>query len=116
MKPPELAHNTQKRGWLSWERASPVDAPPLSSRGKSSAKFAKIGPVIGVVSQPIVLLIIAAVFWVMFKLAGGDFDFGTSFAVTSYGMMPGAVAALLSIPVVMSKSTLSYQEVKAGNR
>ncbi|MEO8505248.1 MAG: YIP1 family protein [Acidobacteriota bacterium] len=82
---------------------------------EQGAKFAKIGPIVGIIAQPIVLLIIALVFWVGFKLAGGEFGFGTSFSVTTHAMLPGVLSALLSIPVVMNKPTLGYDEVKTGS-
>lgn len=82
---------------------------------EQGAKFAKIGPIVGVVFQPVVFLLLALIFWVVFKLAGGDFSFGVSFSVVLHALLPGSLAALLSIPVVMSKSTLSYEQVKSGS-
>jgi hypothetical protein len=82
---------------------------------EQGAKFAKIGPIIGVVSQPIIFLLLALIFWVVFKLSGGEFSFPASFSVVLHALLPNSLAALLSIPVVMSKSTLSYEQVKAGS-
>ncbi len=82
---------------------------------EQGAKFAKVGPIVGIVFQPIIFVLIALIFWVLFKLAGGDFTFPVSFSVVTHGMLPGALAALLSIPVVMSRSTLSYEQVKTGS-
>lgn len=79
------------------------------------AKVAKVGPVVGIVSQPILLLIIAGLFLVIFKLAGGDPTFAGSFSVAAHGLLPNALGALLSIPVVMSKATLGYEQVKTGS-
>ncbi len=87
----------------------------LDAAVEQGAKFAKVGPIIGIVAQPIVMLLISLIFWVIFKLSGGDFSFATSFSVTSHGMLPGTLAALLSIPVVLSKSALTYDEVKTGS-
>jgi len=39
----------------------------------------------------------------------------TSLAVTLHGLVPGAVAALLSIPVVLGSETLEYEAVKSGS-
>jgi hypothetical protein len=79
------------------------------------AKVGKFFASVGVVFQPIALLIVALVFWVLLKLAGGDLPFGTSFSVAAHGLLPNAVSALLSIPVIMSKSTLGYEQVKTGS-
>jgi hypothetical protein len=60
--------------------------------------------------------LLAALFLVAFRLAGSetDFDFFRSLAVTVHGLLPGGVAALLNIPLVLSRSEISPEEVMRG--
>jgi len=87
----------------------------IDMAAEKGAQFGKVFAVIGIVFQPILFLLLALIFWVVFKLAGGDFSFPVSFSVVTHGLLPGALAALLTIPVVLSKSTLSYEQVKTGS-
>src|SRR5436190_16003021 len=52
------------------------------------SKLAKIGPIIGVASQPIIFLFLALIFWVVFKLSGGEFSFPVSFSVVLHALLP----------------------------
>jgi hypothetical protein len=55
------------------------------------------------------------VLWGVFTLLGGTIDYRTSLAVALHAMMPLAVSALLAIPVLFSRESLSYEEVQAGS-
>jgi membrane protein, antimicrobial resistance system len=76
----------------------------------------KAGPLIGAVSAPVVIvvlmLIAAGLYWMAFKLTGSDFSYKSSFAVTLYASMPVVVMMLLSIPVILSRSTITYADMK----
>ncbi len=67
------------------------------------------------VAGPAVYLLMGLIFWVLLKLLGGDFSFKTSFATTLHGLMPNGISALLTLPVVMSRSELDYEAVQSGS-
>jgi|SRR3954463_10160191 len=79
----------------------------------------KAGPAISAVSIPIVIalvsLLAALIYWVVFKLLGADFSYKSSLAVSLHSGLPGVVAALLTLPVVLSRTTLGYADVKSGS-
>jgi len=76
----------------------------------------KAGPAISAVGAPVVVLLItlvvALLYWVAFKLLGGDFPYKTSLSVTLYAAAPAVVSLLLSIPVILSKESIGYQDMK----
>lgn len=65
-----------------------------------------------IVIQPLVYLIMAGVFLIVFRLMGSDLDFKQSLSVSVHGMMPFAVATALTAPIVFSREELSMQEVQ----
>lgn len=79
-------------------------------------KFGTLFAVAGsVIFLPAGYLLITLIFWVVFKLLGGDFPFKTGFATTVHGLLPGGVAALLSLPVILSRAEFSFADVQSGS-
>jgi hypothetical protein len=78
----------------------------------------KAGPIISGLGAPVavalITLLAALVYWVVFKLVGAEFSYKSSFAVTLHAGVPSLLAALLTLPVVLNRSTLGYADVKAG--
>jgi hypothetical protein len=76
----------------------------------------KAGSYISGVGAPVVVAIItlfvALLYWVAFKLLGSDFSYKSSFAVTLYASMPAVVSLLLSLPVILSKESITYADMK----
>lgn len=66
------------------------------------------------VIQPIFLLLAAVLFLVVLRLLGSEIDFRRSLSVTVHGMMPLVLAALLTVPVALSRAQISMQDVKAS--
>jgi hypothetical protein len=64
--------------------------------------------------QPIFLLLAAVLFLVVLRLLGSEIDFRRSLSVTVHGMMPLVLAALLTIPVALSRAQVSMQDVKGS--
>lgn len=59
---------------------------------------------IGVVGPIISILIFTLVYWGSFNVfKGAGIRFGTAFAITCYGLMPGAVGAVLTIIILILK-------------
>jgi hypothetical protein len=78
-------------------------------------RFGWVGALVGtLVVAPLGYLLFALVFWVVFKLQGGEFDYRTSLSVTLHGLMPTAVYSLLSLPVIYSRQTIGIEESQRG--
>lgn len=79
-------------------------------------KFGSIFAIAGaVVFFPVGLLIMALLFWVALKLVGGELSYKASVATSLHGLMPTAVSSLLSLPVILSRAELDYDDVKTGS-
>ncbi|MFQ5525410.1 MAG: YIP1 family protein [Thermoanaerobaculia bacterium] len=79
----------------------------------------KFGPIMmiggGAVGAPVVYLLLALVFMVLFKMLGGELDFVRSLSVVVHGMIPRAVLALLSLPVILGRDELGFEELQDGS-
>jgi hypothetical protein len=79
----------------------------------------KVIPVISiagpVVFLPAACLLTALLFWVLLKMLGGEISYKASFAATVHGLVPTGISALLSLPVVLSRSELGFEEVRSGS-
>ena len=71
-----------------------------------------LGPVI--VFQPIAVAVVAFVFYLVFRVTGSEQRYQQSLAVTTHSFLPLAVAALLSIPLLLSRGSMSTEELMAG--
>lgn len=64
----------------------------------------------------VVYLVIAALFFGAFRFFGGsEIPYKTSFAVTLHGLMPALVAALLTLPVILSREHINLKDAQSGN-
>ena len=85
---------------------------------RATAMQKRMGPYLGVggavVGGTIGYLLITLLFWVGLKLAGSDISYQTSFSTTLHGMMPLAVEALISIPVLLSMGRVGWLETQRG--
>ena len=78
-------------------------------------RFGWLGALVGTtVVAPLGFLVFALVFWVVFKLQGGEFSYQTSLSVTLHSLMPTAVLSLLSLPVIYSRGTIGLEESQRG--
>lgn len=66
-----------------------------------------------VIIPPVAYLLSALVLWGALRLAGGEIGFKTSFSVTLHGMMPWAIAALLTIPIVLAQQEIDFKTLQA---
>lgn len=81
-----------------------------------SARFAPVAPIFGVAAGALGYLSVALLFLVGFRVgAGGELRFAQSFSVTLHGLMPHALAALLSLPVVLSRQSLDPESLRRGS-
>ncbi len=79
----------------------------------------KAGPAISAAGAPVavalVMLLVALVYWVVFKLVGAEFSYVASLAVSLHSGMPLVISALLSLPVVLSRPRLGFADLKSGS-
>lgn len=78
-------------------------------------RFGWIGAVVSqAFLQPLIYLLVAAVYLALFRMMGSDIDFRRSLSVTVHGSLPYALSTLLSIPVVLSRDEVTMEEMKSG--
>jgi hypothetical protein len=91
---------------------------PQETLDRQVSMMEKNGSLFAALSSVFIVLfavVFAAVFLLAFKLLGSEaLDFPTSLAVTLYSLMPLAVGSLLSIPIILSKTTIGYADMKRG--
>lgn len=63
---------------------------------------------------PGVIALVSAAVFLVFNLLGGTINYRTSLAVTLHAAMPGVVRALLTLPVALSRATLTMEQVQGG--
>jgi hypothetical protein len=85
-----------------------------SEMADQSATRQTLGLAFGVLVAAGGYFLLAALFLVVFRLAGSELDFFRSLAVTVHGLLPAGVAALLNLPLVFSRSEISPEEVMQG--
>jgi Yip1-like protein len=73
-----------------------------------------VAALVTLVSFPLVMMLVAFVFWFAFQLAGQEMDYSVCMAVTMHSMMPWAVASLLSVPVILSRDSITQREAMGG--
>jgi hypothetical protein len=66
------------------------------------------------VAGPAVIYLLGAAVFLIFNLLGGQLDYRTSFSVMLHASMPNAVRALIMIPIALSRTSLTMQEVQGG--
>jgi len=72
-------------------------------------------PAFPVVFGTLGYLFVALLFWVAFRLAGGELGYPHSFSVTLHGFVPQALGALIAIPVILGQETLDPEAVQRGS-
>jgi hypothetical protein len=94
-------------------QASPADVErAVSMAEKVSAVTRWLIPLFAVV----VYLVVALIFFAAFHFFGAsDIPYKTSFAVTLHAFIPGLVAALLTLPVILSREHIRLKDAQSGN-
>lgn len=96
-------------------RGQQVSDEELERATEMVERFGWLGALVGaLIVAPLGFLVFALVFWVVFKLQGGEFDYQTSLSVTLHSLMPVAVSSLLSLPVIYSRETIGLEESQRG--
>jgi hypothetical protein len=67
-----------------------------------------------VVLVPLFVCLLTLFPWAAFKLQGSEIDYVRSLSVTVHAWLPQVVMGLLSIPVILSRPSLGYEDVRSG--
>ena len=98
------------------DRGSQASEEQIEQAIEFQEKFGSILAILGVVVVfPVGCLLMALLFWLILKLLGGEFPYQTSFATSLHGLMPTAVSSVLSLPVILSRDELAYDDVRTGS-
>jgi hypothetical protein len=91
------------------------DAPPMTPEQQQMTE--RIGVGCGaaalILMPPIILLVLAGIYMV-FNLFGGELRYPVSLSVSAYAAVPWAITYLLSIPVILARTSLTAEEVQSG--
>jgi Yip1 domain len=127
-----IAALTVIAGWAVQQRSDPAEVAKLQmkrmgielndqQRAEMEERMAEQGAVqqkIGLVVGPLFvvggIVVLAAILLVAFKLFGSDLSFKQSLAAAGYGLMPSAVASLINIPLILSRPSISAEQVLGG--
>lgn len=67
------------------------------------------------VGMPVGWLLIALLMWVLVRMLGGiDLDFQQSLSATVHSMAPWLVHTVLSIPLILGRSEIAFDELQSG--
>jgi hypothetical protein len=93
-----------------------VDGPEMERIMAFSESIAYFGTLAAfVVFQPIGILIVSLLFWMVFKVLGSTIDFRTSVAVTVHSLVPLLVMTLVSIVVTIPREAISLEALQNGS-
>ncbi|HEX9941838.1 MAG TPA: YIP1 family protein [Thermoanaerobaculia bacterium] len=73
-----------------------------------------VSAVAGLAGHALVYLFLAFLFWLVFKMLGSEMPFKASFSTYLHASIPVGISFLLSIPVVLSRSSLEPGEAFGG--
>lgn len=92
-------------------QGQPVDEEQIARIAEMQGK---VGIACNALVFPAGLALVGLLFWGLASLAGGEIGFLRSLAVTLHGLMPGAVASLLTIPVILGRAEIGVAEAQHG--
>jgi len=64
--------------------------------------------------SPLLFLAAAALLLAGIRLGGGELDYRRALSVTVHGLLPFALAGLLTLPVVLARESVGLEEVQGG--
>lgn len=96
------------------QRGQELDEEQVERMLTVAERFKWVGGAAGVVLSLASCFLLALVFWCLFRLVGGEFDYRTSLGITAHSFLPLGLAALLAVPVLLSRSVVSPEELQAG--
>jgi hypothetical protein len=91
---------------------------PADALERQISFMEKAGPYFSLAGSVVLILLTlfsALLYWMAFKLLGGEFSYKSSLSVVLHAGMPVVVSILLSLPVILSRGRLGYDDVKSGS-
>jgi hypothetical protein len=92
-----------------------IDEQKFEEAVAMTEKFGSVFAIGGVAVSAGLYFALGLIFWVAFRMMGSDIDYIRSLATTLHAMVPNAIAALLAIPVILSRETIGAAEARSGN-
>lgn len=80
-----------------------------------NAKVAPFTPVFTAVFAIGAYALVALIFMVAFRLAGGEISYLGSFATTVHALIPLAVAGLIAVPILLSQGSIDPEALQSGS-
>ncbi len=103
------------RPFLEASGVPPEDIDTALDAQTQSTPGARLWKAIAGVGQTGLFFVVAATaFWGLSKLFGGELTFRGGLAVTVHGFVPMFLSALLTIPVILSRESLTFGEIVGG--
>lgn len=78
-------------------------------------RFGPFYPLAGLCFALFAYLLVALLFWVTFRLAGGELGFPGGFSVSLHAFVPQGLKALLAIPVVLGQDAIDPEAAQRGS-
>jgi hypothetical protein len=85
------------------QRGQELSEAQLESAVEQGEKFARFGPIIGLVIAPIAWVIIAAFFFIMLKLVGSETDYLKTLSTTLHGYWPATAVGLVLMAALVQR-------------
>lgn len=99
---PHIDYEATLRARLA-DRADELTDEQIENMLVPAQKFAKFGPIFGLIIAPLVWAIMAAVFLVMLKIVGSEVDFKTTLSTVLHGYWPPTAVALVLMSILVQR-------------
>src|SRR6201746_2096563 len=111
--PNDMRQSVQQRMEKSGQQATPEQVDRAMT---VAAKFSAVIPWLVPAFLVIIALLIALLFFGAFRFFGGsEISYKSSFSTAVHAFLPGIVAALLTLPVILTHQHLKLKDVQGGN-
>ncbi|HVF58773.1 MAG TPA: YIP1 family protein [Thermoanaerobaculia bacterium] len=78
-------------------------------------RFGWLLGIVGALLAPVMYIIAAAVLLAIFKMLGSEITFPQSLSTFLYSLAPWMIAAVLTLPVVLARDSLTTEELQSGS-
>lgn len=112
---PKVDFETSMREQLASSNLS-ISAEDIETQVAFMGKFGAAMMYAAAIAMPwLAYPLMALIFFLLLRLAGGELDYKRSLSVVVHGNMPWAVASLLSIPIALGRDAITTQELEQGS-
>ncbi|PWB74989.1 MAG: hypothetical protein C3F15_06825 [Holophagae bacterium] len=106
---PHLDNEATLRARLG-DRAEGISDDQIERMVEQGEKFTRFAPIIGLVASPIAFAIMAAIFFILLKIAGSDADYLRTFSTTLHAYWPASVVASVLTAVLIQRVGMIPQQ------